>query len=477
VGKPNEEEIGMKAPYRIVLRLFLGVVLAATTAFAGIGDAPIYHLYVEPTGLQTIAEWGLDFPDIGGLDGAAAPLSPGLLRDFLSRMQPTAVRFALVGSYTYDEKHADVDIKATEAELTRFLPLVEAAGVKHYMLSFVAPPKSMKTYYTDTAQWEFNPNTLRESYDEDFSRYIVGMLAYIKSRGLKPPDVISTAVTPDTIFNANRQLYRIYNGSGCVYTSAHWGKLQPIVRAGMNSAGLNEVGLVGPETFTLEGAAEFLRQIDASSPPLTGLAFDLGSARTWPATGPEELAKLITAHRLKTGNVWIFCNGLGPVQGDNEILIRVFSRLARDLVELHADHWFWRFGLAPQEYEALLDGEPIPFVDASSSLALLWRLTPAGSQVHAVSCSAVDAAAPNPIVTAFALQSGSRLVIAVVNAGSKKNAFSIQGVSAASAQVARFGEHVTPQQDPVQSSPEFRFTIDGESVGIVTLEEARLDRR
>lgn len=362
---------------------------------------------------QQIKAWGFT-PTPMEWDGKTMLRDPSIARKLYRDSGATMIRLVLGGSSVYDAQARKIGKTVAASYL---IPQIQAAadsGIHSYILSLASPPAYMKGYYAVGAYVDGEPNRLRNECEDLLAEYVADLLQQIRQAGVALPAAVSIQAQPDVgaaDFGCPPSI-----GQGAIYSHGQWLRVAVKIRQQLDRREFREIALIGPEALGPAWFEALANEIGARASAenmrlaVSGLAIAStgGNAQTWQTL----LRDFRQQPSADTYPVWVLSSREVEATCDRELLVRTFSHLKADLVDLQVSYWFWRFGFSWEPCaESLVWGRAGNETPLFGALRTMWRSAPPGAFLRRIIAAEGDANA----VAAFALETSTAVVLVASN--------------------------------------------------------------
>jgi O-glycosyl hydrolase len=322
-----------------------------------------YQATVSSQPQQTIKGWGVfpAWPDWPA--GEDILKSPAIQKALYKELGITLIRVRIFhDSYNNALDDGSLDTSFLDRTLVKHLQIAKKNGITQYFTSTWSPPVPMKKCNTWKGKCpDGSANSLKPEREDDYVRYNVKVLKYLKSKGLGLPVAFSIQNEPDAAVDWD----------GCVYSKEQFQRVVKKMRAAFDANGLQSVKIHGPEGATLDGSWERLGGVDLPdlyndaklNQAIGFITHHTYHQWSW-GTKDVNIMKRYSNAAVRTGkDLWMteWAAPVGSTQIDKTL--NEMRHLARDLVIIKNNYWVWWMGwwLGSGSYNAeqtLLYGNP-----------------------------------------------------------------------------------------------------------------------
>ena len=228
----------MKSRRQWQVLLTAGLMLCSRSLVA---KTPVFSATILPEQRQTIKGWGC-FPSISHLNEVLTEFQPfGAAQEALFReLGITIIRLDLRVEL-YDDQRDDGSLRTDVLDwaVASFIRSARDRGVTQYFFSVFSPPLPFKVFSTwrGHAEGGTESNRLKDSRENDYVRYLTDILKYLESKGCGHPVGLSL----------QNELRSAVDWQGCVYEKEPYQRVTKKLRKALDTAGLKDVLILGPE--------------------------------------------------------------------------------------------------------------------------------------------------------------------------------------------------------------------------------------
>jgi len=438
----------------------VGVIAAPNTLGA-------FELTISSECRQTIKGWGFT-PGPIDWDGRCLLRNNALLKKLYQESGVTIARF-VIGTGTLWRGAGLNEPRADEVILPQVITLREN-GLEDYIITILLPPWMLRKYASEEAYVDFDINPLREEREDEYAKYIAAIVSFIRARKMTLPLAISLQNQPDF---PQPPYFGGTTVPGCIYTQNQLSRLGAKVRAALDQADLKGVGIIGPETFDRRWLVDALQPVDGADDLPASFGFLSGLAIHSSAEFDElenELSRsffaVVETARRRGREVWVTDINVAKARNDSEVLLGTFAALRRDLNEMHASYWFWRYGFVWESGgEALVHGRACVEAPVYRALRDLWKAAPLGSQVHTILSNTTDGAS-----RAFCLMQPEQTVLALFNPVERPEPYAIKGIKGNTGLVTFYRGDSSPEVKQIECwGAVLKIEIPPKSVALIVV--------
>ncbi|MFH1367491.1 MAG: hypothetical protein ABII64_00045 [Elusimicrobiota bacterium] len=333
-------------------------VISARSLFAD--TMPDCTVMVQKKNQQTIKGWGC-FPTYTCYwERADEFIKNDKIQSLIyDELGITVARFDLLPDF-YDASKDDgsLNINSLEALIEKIIKPAQNHGIRQYFFSPWTPPLPFRKFNT----WmPYGPNkelnNLKVEREDDYVRYIVEVLKYIRVKGVTLPIGVSI----------QNELKSMVEWQGCIYSREQYQRVAKKLRKALDANNLNKVLILGPEGALIDDNAEILGGFD-----LPDLKNDKELNRAIGAiahhtydqwqegTKDPSLFKRYNNAAVNTGkDLWMTEWSVGVGGSEIEKVINTMRHVIRDLVLVRNNYYIWWLGwdFKNTEYALLVEGK------------------------------------------------------------------------------------------------------------------------
>ena len=448
---------------RSVLILFILIRCVGLTA------QPVYEARVIEEPQQTIRGWGI----------FAGKLTPGTF-NILDKPEIRMMLYGDLGINTcriqllpefYQEETGAINTELIDSTLVLQINQITPYYLDtNYITSIWSPPAAFKKCPTLKGKCpDGSPNTLPEQSEDVYVRFITETLMYLRHQGIPLPKFHSI----------QNELDYAPDWEGCAIPPEQWRRLLRKFRAAFNANGLHQVGLMGPETASYEGAIRYMggrkfsalddSELDRQLSAFTTHGYGSGS---WNSAEGNN-ATILRNGVMKAANAglstwmseWSLAEGNTPMQ----MSINAMRRLGREMVYIPFENWIWWLGWRNKyDREALIFGDEMEKTPLFYALKVLWNHVRPGYVVKHMITDDPDLIAFDPQhVDLVAWDGKDHLVVLVVNHTTHEKRFNFQNLTGDKADVYyidELSEGEKSMEVPIQNGVADLVPIPGETI-------------
>ena len=427
---------------------------------------PQYEATVMPESHQVIRGWGI----FAGATRAGHTFNivenewarHALYRDLgitLARVEVYPEYYA--GPGELDTRHLDTTLVQQVRQLVDH-------GVPKYISSVWSPPAEFKICPTTKGRCEDgSENRLREDAEDDYVAYITQVFEYIRDQQLPVPYAHSI----------QNELSYAASWDATVYTPEQWRRVIRKTRDSFDRNGLEQVGLIGPESGSYRGT---LNHMGGPGFPLLDtdpqLRRDLAGAATHgyddegsaPEFSPAMRMSMLNAlaHNKETWMTeWSLPEGETPL----ELAINASRRLGREIVYIPMQNWVWWLGwrskFSREELIINREKQPLYYI-----FQRLWHHAPPGSIVRHLRTTDPDLVAYGPAaVDMVGFETTSGTTVLLINPTEEARRLRVDGLTGAQGSVYRTTDTENMDHQGTWPLENGALTVDLPSKSVVVL--------